>query len=74
MTSNEHYGLLNDRFEVRSRILRNLGFRYEHVEGFDMAVFVRPRPGHKVPVCVPAAFVMHADYRCWSDRAEELIK
>ena len=71
-SSNEHYGRLNEQFERRSVILRDLGFKYQHLEEWDTAVFYRPRPGKKVPTTVAASFVIFADDRSWSDRLEEV--
>lgn len=73
-TKNEHYGRLNDRFGDRSARLRNLGFVYEHVAGvdYDLAVFVRRRPGYRKAEAVAAAFVMNADDVVWADRLAEV--
>jgi hypothetical protein len=71
---NTHYGMLNDRFEGRSKRLRELGFKYVPIPGFDAAVFVKPRAFHpgKPPHTVQASLVMCADEIVWADRIEEL--
>jgi hypothetical protein len=71
-SSNEYYGRLNEQFDLRAGYLRNKGFTYEHVAGYDMAAFVRRNPAKKLPFTIPAAFVMHADQRSWADRCEDI--
>lgn len=71
---NAHYGKLNDRFDGRAVRLRKLGFKYTHIEGFDAACFVKPRPGKKIPETIQASFVMHADEVVWADAITELEK
>lgn len=72
-TSNEHYGEINDRFDVRSALLRKLGFKYVHIEEWDTAVFARPRLGKRVPTTLAAAFVQLADDRTWNDRLNDIV-
>jgi hypothetical protein len=72
MTSNEHYAILNARFDERSKILRDMGFTYQHLPEWDIAVFWRKRLTKKVPVTVPACFLQLADERTWEDRLKEL--
>ena len=66
LTSNQHYGGLRRRFEKRSRRLRSLGFRYQQVEGMNMAVFARRRSSRKL-AAIPVAVLHHADNRSWID-------
>jgi len=65
LTSNQHYGGLNRRFEKRSRRLRSLGFRYQQVEGMNIAVFARLRSSSLKLAAIPVAVLHHADNRSW---------
>lgn len=71
---NDHYGMLNERFEERAEFLRNKGFTYIRIEEFGVAVFTRKRYGNK-PVTFAAGAVMNADSTVWGDmmnRAEDV--
>lgn len=72
--SNDHYGLLNNRFDHRSEYLRSKGFRYEFVEAFGstFGVFVCNRPSAVKPTVVVASCVMHSDEFVWADRCGEI--
>lgn len=72
-SKNAHYGRLNERFEERSKELRGLGFRYQRLDEYGIAIFVRKHPyrfGQQESV--PAAFVLTADSLVWADRLAEL--
>jgi hypothetical protein len=63
---NDHYGKINHRFEERSQILRDLGFKYECVPGYELAVFAH-RPGTRKAHTIAAATVSLADAVVWED-------
>lgn len=65
LTSNEYYGGLNRRFEKRANLLRKLGWKYERLEKYNCAVFVR-NSYHKGRT-IAAGTVMNADRRVWND-------
>lgn len=67
---NDHYGMLNGRFDNRADFLRDNGFKYEQVPGLNIAVFTKSRFGRVL--CLPAALVMNADSIVWADRVEEV--
>lgn len=67
LTGNQYYGGLNRRFERRATLLRRLGFKYQHIDGLPMACFVRPEPCRRIPRCIPASTLHHADNRAWID-------
>jgi len=62
---NVHYGMLNDRFEGRSRRLRDLGFRYVRLEEHGIAVFAKTQ--HGKTHSISAGTVMNADAIVWAD-------
>ena len=64
LTNNQYYGGLNRRFDKRARRLLARGFRYQQVEGMNMAVFARRRSSRKL-AAIPAAVLHHADNRRW---------
>ncbi len=66
MTTNEHYGQLNARFEERSAALRALGFCYERLTAYNIALFVRTRRGKTVSIA--AGLVLCADDIVWADQ------
>lgn len=69
---NAHWGVINSRFDERAQELLGMGFKYTGLGDYGIAVFTRVRiPGMR-PDCLPAAFVMHADSVCWSDRLNDL--
>jgi hypothetical protein len=68
MSNNQHYGMLNDRFDGRSTRLRKLGYRYESIDGYGIAIFTAIRFGKRY--AIPAATVMNADEIVWSDQLE----
>lgn len=76
MTSNEHYGQLNERFDERAALLRSKSFTYQHCEILNnpVAVFVKPTPSQRKPTIVLAAFVMNADARSWDDKLAEVAQ
>jgi V8-like Glu-specific endopeptidase len=68
MTSNEYYGGLNDRFELRASVLLKAGYAYKVIEiptptGITgtTGVFIRRRD------VISAGTVMHAEGRAWED-------
>lgn len=63
---NDHYGMLNERFEERSAFLRNKGFVYKRIEELGIAVFTRKRLGGK-PITFAAGAIMNADPTVWGD-------
>ncbi len=65
---NAHYGKLNARFDERAAVLMGLGFKYEHVSGLGIAVFLKTR--HTRPHAITAGVVMNADDVVWSDTLE----
>jgi hypothetical protein len=71
LTSNQHYGGLNKRFERRAALLRRFGFQYR-ILAPGVATFYR-RPYHR-EYNVPAAAVLHADNRSWLDILDTLLK
>lgn len=64
MTSNEFYGMLNDRFNVRAKQLRDLGYVYVDlipgVAGFQRTKFGKTHS-------IPSAALHHAEQRAWDD-------
>lgn len=62
---NAHYGKLNVRFDAREEQLRGLGFKYTHVPGLGIAVFVRER--FTRTHAIAAGTVMNADDVVWED-------
>jgi hypothetical protein len=72
---NDHYGMLNTRFDDRAGVLLGMGFKYVRCPENDTASFVRPAPYHPGRKdTVQTAFVMHADDLCWADRIDELAR
>ena len=68
MTNNEYYGKLNDRYDARADVLRQLGYKYERVEEYGIAVFVLRRPVIRTtPHAIPSAVLLHAEDRAWDD-------
>ena len=67
-TSNEHYGRLNQIFDERSKVLREMGFKYEQIEAYQIAVFAHYTRVRKYHYTLAATFVMHADERSWNER------
>lgn len=65
---NEHYGKLNTRFDERAAVLREMGFKYQHVPGLGIAVFVKER--HCRTHALSAGSVMNADDVVWADYLE----
>lgn len=70
--SNRRYGALNERFDERATQLLGMGFKYQRIKEYDIAVFVRPRPGKTVPTSIQAAFVAHADDYFWEDKIRDV--
>lgn len=66
MTKNERYAALNSRFDERSKTLRELGFKYEGIKGYPIAVFTVTIGGMKSHV-IQASAVMHADDYFWTE-------
>lgn len=67
-TSNEYYARINERFDERSLQLRKIGFVYEHVDEYGIAVFVYRKRHFKVPYTLAAGYVLAADERMWEGR------
>lgn len=68
LTSNQHYGAINRRFDRRAARLKSLGFRYERIEQFGIAVFIRgTREIDVKKTTIPASTVAHADNRSFID-------
>lgn len=72
MTKNERYAALNRRFDERSKTLRELGFKYEHIKGYPVAVFTVTIAGMK-PHVIQASAVMHADDYFWGETIADAI-
>ncbi len=70
-TSNEYYGALNERTDTRVWVLKALGFVYERIEAYDIAVMVQRRLGRKIQT-VQMGFVSHADDRAWIDKLADI--
>jgi hypothetical protein len=74
ITSNQHYGALNKRFDRRAILLRKLGWKYtELVPG--VAGFVRSdwiRIGRTQ--AIPASLVQCADNRTWWDELSHQLR
>jgi hypothetical protein len=66
---NEHYGMLNDRFDGRANRLRKLGFVYVCIEEFNIAVFSIKRFGKTMTIS--AGTIMNADEVVWADTVEQ---
>ncbi len=62
---NEHYGYLNVRFDRRAKALLALGFIYEGIPAYGIAVFVLRKYG-KVHT-VQTGTVTNADDVVWQD-------
>lgn len=67
---NEHYRILNERFDARAAEMRAKGFKYERIEAMNIAVFTKIRASR--PMCVPATLVMNADEIVWVDELERI--
>lgn len=65
LTSNQHYGGLNRRFDKRARLLKRFGWTYECVLPYRVGVFVRSRY-HKTQA-IAASGVMNMCRRNWQD-------
>lgn len=72
--NNEHYKMLNDRFDARAALLRQAGMSYVHIEEYNTAVFTIKKPVHKRPLTFSASLVMNADEIVWADKLAELIR
>ena len=74
MTSNEHYGQLNSRFDARAEYLRSKGYAYKFFDvfGTSAAAFVRNASFSSKPPVVLACYVMNADDRTWADKIVEV--
>ena len=66
---NEHYGKLNERFDVRNGLLYRMGYRREAVPALNIAVYVKTRFGRVH--AIPAAVLTCADEIVWADHMEE---
>jgi len=66
---NAHYGNLNLRFDERTKELHSLGFKYQHVPGLGIAVFVKTIHGRTKAFA--AGSVINADPIVWRDMLEE---
>jgi hypothetical protein len=73
LTSNQHYQGLNNRFDKRAARLLSLGFRYQQVDGMNMAVFAR-RTSRLSTATIPAAVLSHADNRSWFDTLQRKLR
>lgn len=62
---NDHYRVLNERFDDRAFQLVELGYKYQIIPAMNVAVFVRNRHG-KVNT-IAAGTVLNADSVVWSD-------
>lgn len=71
-SSNEFYGRLNARFDERAKYLRGRGYKYEYVEGYDIAVFTFKSPYRRLPHTIAAATLHHACDRAWRDIVEDV--
>lgn len=69
---NAHYGTLNVRFDARAAQLRGLGYRYERLEAYDVAVFTKVAAGRRKSIA--AGSVMNADEVVWQDDLERLAR
>lgn len=61
----DHYRKINIRFDDRSLLLRNMGYKYQHIPCMPVAVFVKERHGKVDAIC--AGSVMNADDIVWVD-------
>lgn len=71
VTKNNHYAFLNLRFDERAGALHKLGFRYESVQEYGIAVFIRGNVGRK-PTVIQASTVLYADDIVWNDRIADV--
>lgn len=72
-SKNAHYGRLNERFDERAKVLYGLGFQYQSLDGYNIAIFTRKHPyRYGQQESLPAAFVLSADSLVWTDRLREL--
>lgn len=62
LTSDQHYEVLNDRFDKRAKQLIREGWKYERLEEYDIALFTRPK-SNKGKKSIAASFLMTADDR-----------
>lgn len=72
MTSNEHYGKLNARFEERSAHLRKIGYKYTRVEEYNITFFTCKKFGKVESIAVGT--VMSADPLVWADTLERATR
>lgn len=63
---NEHYGRINERFDVRHKQITELGFKRESIKEYNIAVYVRRQPGCK-PEVIQAATLTCADEVVWAE-------
>lgn len=61
------YGEMNDRFDERARLLVSMGFKYERIEAYDIAIFVKRVIGMRKPITIQTAAVCHATDEAWED-------
>ena len=74
LSSNQYYGGLNRRFDQRAKRLASVGYRYERIEAYGIAVFCRNTDYERKLRTIPASAVMHADRRSWIDLLKQNLK
>lgn len=67
---NEHYGRLNERFDVRIGVLIRLGFTAVHLKEYGVSLYVRK--GFCKDAAIPTAFVMCADEIVWQEKVKDV--
>ena len=73
MTTHDRYRGLRNRFNRRAALLVKLGFRYQRIEEFNIAVFTRDY-FPKGTRSIPAETLHHASNACWNDRLCEVLR
>ena len=65
LTSNQHYGGLNRRFDKRAKRLARMGYTYERTDELGQAFFIPPVLNwrRRYTTAIPACFVHAADNR-----------
>ena len=71
LSSNQHYGGLNRRFDARVRRLRSMGFYYDgETQIYYHPTTWNPKPKYGLHLMQ----IMHNDRRSWQDQLASLVR
>ncbi len=73
MTTAQRYRGLRNRFNRRAARLASLGFRYERLEGYPIAAFVR-RDAINRPSIILVSTIHHASNECFVDELRSRLR